>query len=68
MKDTFKIEKTRYINKTFRIEESLLKRLEQVSAEEDISINALVVQCCKFALDRRNPKESLDKKQTEKQE
>ncbi|MCM1325234.1 MAG: hypothetical protein NC094_05595 [Bacteroidales bacterium] len=68
MKDVFKVEKTRYINKTFRIEENLLKRLEQVSTEENISINSLVVQCCKFALDRRTPKENSDKKQTDKQE
>lgn len=63
MKDTFTVEKTRYINKTFRVEENLLKRLEKVATEENISINSLVVQCCKFALDRRNPKEESDKKQ-----
>lgn len=61
MKDTFTVEKTRYINKTFRIDENLLKRLEKVATEENISINSLVVQCCKFALDRRNPKESIEK-------
>lgn len=65
MKDLFKVEKIRYINKTFRVEESLLKRLEQVSTEENISINALVVQCCKFALDRRSPTEETDKKHSE---
>ncbi|MBR1703720.1 MAG: toxin-antitoxin system HicB family antitoxin [Lachnospiraceae bacterium] len=47
----FKVEKKHYINKTFRIEEELLKRLELVAAQENISVNALVVQCCQYALD-----------------
>ncbi|MBP3205479.1 MAG: toxin-antitoxin system HicB family antitoxin [Lachnospiraceae bacterium] len=50
----FKVEKKNYINKTFRIEENLLKRLERVAAEENISVNALVVQCCQYALDDMN--------------
>ncbi|MBR1854891.1 MAG: toxin-antitoxin system HicB family antitoxin [Lachnospiraceae bacterium] len=50
----FKVEKKNYINKTFRIEENLLRRLEQVAAEEKISVNALVVQCCQYALDDMN--------------
>lgn len=54
--DMFKVEKVRYVNKTFRIEESLLKRLEKVATEENISMNSLVVQCCKYALDNREPK------------
>lgn len=47
----FKVEKTNYTNKTFRIEDELLKRLEEVASQENISVNSLVVQCCKYALD-----------------
>lgn len=47
----FKVEKTSYTNKTFRIEDELLKRLEKVASQENISVNSLVVQCCKYALD-----------------
>lgn len=47
----FKVEKTSYTNKTFRIEDELLKRLEKVASQENISLNSLVVQCCKYALD-----------------
>lgn len=47
----FKIEKPVFVNKTFRIEKKLIERLEQVAQKEDISVNALVVQCCNYALD-----------------
>lgn len=50
----FKVEKKHYINKTFRIEETLLRKLEQIAATENVSTNALVVQCCKYALDHMN--------------
>lgn len=46
----FKIKKTEYINKTFRIPKDLNERLSQIAQKEDISINELVVQCCDFAL------------------
>lgn len=47
----FRIEKPVFVNKTFRIEKKLIERLEQVAQQEDISVNALVVQCCNYALD-----------------
>ncbi len=46
----FKVEKKEYVNKTFRIDKKLLDRLAQVAQSENISINALVVQCCEYAL------------------
>ena len=46
----FTVEKPEYVNKTFRIERSLLTRLEQVAQEENVSVNSLVVQCCNYAL------------------
>ncbi len=46
----FRVEKTEYVNKTFRIDKKLLDRLAQVAQREDISVNALVVQCCEYAL------------------
>lgn len=47
----FKVEKPEFINKTFRMEKKLVERLEQIAQQEDISVNALVVQCCNYALD-----------------
>lgn len=55
----FKVEKPEFVNKTFRIEKSFLERLEQVAQKENISVNALVVQCCNYALDHM---QSEDKK------
>ena len=49
--DMFKVEKPEFVNKTFRIEKKLIERLEQVAQRENISVNALVVQCCTYALD-----------------
>ena len=49
--DMFKIEKPEFVNKTFRIEKKLIERLEQIAQRENISVNALVVQCCTYALD-----------------
>lgn len=47
----FKVEKPEFVNKTFRMEKKLVERLEQIAQQEDISVNALVVQCCNYALD-----------------
>lgn len=46
----FKIKKTEYVNKTFRITKDLNERLSQIAQKEDISMNELVVQCCEFSL------------------
>ena len=52
----FKVEKTEFVNKTFRMDKKLVERLAQVASEEDISVNALVVQCCDYALNNREKK------------
>lgn len=57
----FKIKKTEYTNKTFRIPTELVKRMETIAQEQDISLNNLVVQCCEYALDNMTPNESGDK-------
>ncbi len=51
----FKVKKTEYVNKTFRIDKELLEKLENVAQRENISVNALVVQCCNYALEDMNP-------------
>ncbi len=47
----FEVEKPEFINKTFRIEKKLLEELMQCATENKVSLNALVAQCCKYALD-----------------
>ncbi len=52
----FKVEKPEYVNKTFRMDRTLLTDLETVAQRENISINALVVQCCHYALSNMEEK------------
>ena len=47
----FEVKKEEYINKTLRMPVSLVKRLEEVAQKEKVSLNNLVVQCCKYSLD-----------------
>ena len=52
----FKVEKTQYVNKTFRINKKLSERLAKVASEENVSVNDLVAQCCEYSLDNRDSK------------
>ena len=52
----FKVEKPEFVNKTFRMEKELVKKLEEVAQRENVSVNALVVQCCKYALENMEAK------------
>lgn len=44
----FKIKKTEYVNKTFRISKDLNEQLSKIAQDESISVNELVVQCCEL--------------------
>lgn len=46
----FKVEKQEYINKTFRMPVELVKEMEVLAQSKQISLNQLVIQCCKYAL------------------
>ena len=51
----FKIQQNEQtVNKTFRLPVKLIEELTQVAAEEKISVNNLVRQCCEYALDNIN--------------
>ncbi len=52
----FKIEKAEIVNKTFRMDKRLVERLARVAQQENISVNALVIQCCTYALDNMEDK------------
>ena len=47
----FKVEKPEYINKTFRMPAELVSQLEVLAQNKQISLNQLVIQCCRYALD-----------------
>jgi len=38
------------VTKSIRINKSLLKKLEDVSCEKNISVNKLIIECIKYAL------------------
>ncbi len=47
----FKIQQNeQMVNKTFRLPPRLVEELTRVAAEEKISVNNLVRQCCEYAL------------------
>ncbi len=47
----FKVTKPEYTNKTFRMPNDLIEQLEKLAQDKSISLNQLVIQCCKYALD-----------------
>lgn len=47
----FSIKKVEMINKTFRFPEDMLHELEVLAQNNNVSMNNLVVQCCRYALD-----------------
>ena len=46
----FDIKKDESISKTFRIPGDLLKQLEKLADEKNISLTKVVVQCCEYAI------------------
>lgn len=46
----FIVQKNEASNKTIRMPNNLIEQLEEIAANEDISFNQLVVQCCEYAL------------------
>lgn len=57
----FKIDKefkSANISRTLRFTEPLFEKLHQIAAENDISFNLLVLQCCKYALDHQEKEDN----------
>lgn len=47
----FKIKKPQSSNKTIRMPDELIEKLQKLANSNDVSFNQLVVQCCEFALE-----------------
>lgn len=56
----FKVQKTEYLNKTFRMPSDLIAKLEQLAANKDVSLNKLVIQCCEYALDNLGDEDKIE--------
>ncbi len=53
-KKDFRIKKPQSYNKTIRMPDDLISRLQRLADNNNISFNQLVVQCCEYALSNMN--------------
>jgi len=60
----FIIKKPKSFNRTIRMPEDLIDRMNEIAAAKGVSFNQLVVQCCEFAL--QHLKEPMGGKETDK--
>lgn len=47
----FEIKKPSSSNKTIRMPDSLIEKLEKLAVKNDISFNQLVIQCCEYGIE-----------------
>lgn len=52
----FEIKKEEYINKTFRMPVTLVKKLEVLAQNNNVSLNNLIIQCCEYAVENLEEK------------
>ncbi|MEE1054243.1 MAG: hypothetical protein U0L36_00190, partial [Acutalibacteraceae bacterium] len=50
----FEVKKAKSSNKTIRMPDELIEKLQYIADKNDISFNQLVVQCCDYALNDMN--------------
>ena len=48
--EQFRVEKTEYVNKTFRLPKDLVTELSVLAQLKNVSLNQLVIQCCRYSL------------------
>ena len=47
----FIIKKPTSSNRTIRMPDTLINKIMQLAAEQDISFNQIVIQCCEYAIE-----------------
>lgn len=57
----FNVKKLEHVNKTLRLPKELVNQLEILAQEKGISLNNLVIQCCEYALENIDDKDSTKK-------
>lgn len=50
VENMFEVKKEEYVNKTFRMPVELVKKLETIAQNEKVSLNNLIIQCCKYSI------------------
>lgn len=58
----FEIKKPSSSNKTIRMPDVLIEKLEYLAGKNDISFNQLVIQCCEYAIDHLKKTDDSNKK------
>ena len=53
----FVVKKSESSNKTIRMPNALIDRLEEVAKDQDVSFSKLVIQCCEYALGQMGMRE-----------
>ena len=61
MIELFEIKKPSASNKTVRMPDSLIDKLEKLAGKNDISFNQLVIQCCEYAIEHLKQPEEIEK-------
>jgi predicted DNA-binding protein len=49
--DRFTVKKKQSSNKTIRLPDDMIQKLQALADKNDISFNQVVAQCCEFALE-----------------
>ncbi len=56
---SFVIKKEEASNKTIRMPNTLISKLEKLALDKNISFNKLVIQCCEYAMDNLSDKKDV---------
>ena len=56
----FIVKKNESSNKTIRMPNELISKLEKIAHEIDISFNQVVIQCCEYALENLKKEKSAE--------
>ncbi len=56
----FEVHKPQFTNKTVRMPLEMIRTLEDIAKEKDVSFNQVVLQCCAYALSSMEPAEKRD--------
>ncbi len=51
----FEVHKPQYMNKTVRMPLEMIRSIEDIAKEKDVSFNQVVLQCCAYALSSMEP-------------
>ena len=62
----FEIKKTSASNKTIRMSDSLIEKLQNLATKNDTSFNQLVSQCCEYAIENLNQSNKVGEKNESK--